>query len=175
MKKTQIAAIKRIMKTKTSEWHKFAYIDDKVYITDSFVMVVFTNMSEEEKTELKESDFMRFPSISENLKRALPSLFHHFNDSFDEFYGADNCITTTTREAVERHKAMKKEKKEIAEDKGIFYNMQYLRTVCEALGALKVDIFLPRLLENQTFSNQPIIVCDKTNNNRGMVMPIRME
>lgn len=178
MKKTQVAAIKRIMKTKTNDWNKFAYIDnqvDKIYITDSYEMVVLAGLPKEERVMLQESDFMRFPELSENLEKSLLCLFHNFNDSFDKFYGADSRITTTTREVVERHRAMKREQEKITENKGIFYNMGYLRTVCEALGALKVDIFFPRLLENQTFSNQPIIICDKTNDNKGMVMPIRMK
>lgn len=179
MKAKQLTAIKRIVKPNKKKGNVFSGTffsadNGKFTVTDSFSLVVFDNITDEELSVIQSDDACHWKDNSNC--GAIPKcnhLFDTFDNDFHSVYSDEpsrlEMLTLKELEAI--YKAAKEDDKEYCRTirNGVCFNASYLRNICNALD---VDSCSKKVGIYYGGSRNPIIVYG--GRGRCLLMPIRM-
>ena len=169
MYSTAVTAISRIINGKSNPHKKSgAWFQCKETgrfgATDSFCCVMYDNDFDISDINIAQQPF----SVDAS------NLFTSFNDEFNKWYSDNHMDNVSVDEVVDMCRECSRYKKQTStwyrlKRYGIYYNINILRNVCEALSSSSVKIYYP-VTYTGVKNDKPITIVSK--NGIGLVMPI---
>ena len=183
MKAKQLTAIKRIVRPSGKKGNCFSGTffgtffsadNGKFTATDSFSLVMFDNITDEELSVIQSDDSYYWKDTTNcGMLPKCTRLFDTFDNDFHSVYSDEPCrfemLTLKEIEAI--YKTAKEGDKEYCRTirNGVCFNASYLRNICNALDAnpdnKKVGVYYGN-------SMSPIVIYG--NRGRGLLMPVMM-